>query len=287
MLTLEIGSSKKNDAVSTAVETSFPFDGAAVITVGDRTSPNHNLTFATIGALADALASARTNGARVIVLASAIPGQWLNHAHLGDLAALMQGREVPGDPSGWFRAPHELSGTDVVSIAAISGNTSGGGCELGWACDLRIAEQGVLFSQPEVIIGVGTGIGGTSRLRRLIGRTATAEIVLTGLPVTAERMLALGGLNKVVPRGQALAVALEIARHMVALPAHALAGMKRMLREGEDMSLEQALANDQKISQTLFRHPQSLVRMEEIQKRYDQGEQLDGVLWPGLGDRGS
>ena len=261
------------------VEMTVPFEGAALITVGDRSVPNHNITFATVGALAEALVAAREAGARVLVLASAIEGQWLNHAHLGDLSGLMLGKSVEGDPSGWFRAPRELASTDIVSIAAISGNTSGGGCELGWACDLRIAETGVLFSQPEVIIGVGTGIGGTSRLRRLIGRTATAEMVLTGRPVSAERLYALGGLNDVVSEGQAVPAALKLAKRLTMLPAPALAGMKRMLREGEDMTLAAALDNDQAISQTLFRNPESLVRMQQIQSRYDRGDTLDQVLW--------
>jgi enoyl-CoA hydratase/carnithine racemase len=265
--------------MSETVILTWPFDGVALVTVNDRATPNHNITFATVGALADALAKAREMNARVVVLASGHPDAWLNHAHLGDLAALMEGKTIVGDPSGWFRAPAELANADVVSIAAISGNTSGGGCELGWACDLRVAETGVLFSQPEVIIGVGTGIGGTSRLRRLIGRTATAEMVLSGLPVAAERIYALGGLTRIVPKGNAVAAALDMARHLASLPSHALAGMKRMLREGEDMTLKDALDNDQKISQTLFREPQSIANMKKLQALYDRGERQEEVLF--------
>jgi enoyl-CoA hydratase/carnithine racemase len=261
------------------VRLEWPQERLAIVTVDDPATPNHNITFATVSALADRLSEARKGGARVTVLASAVPGQWLNHAHLGDLSKLMQGKPTSGDPSGWFRAPNELANTDVVTIAAISGNTSGGGCELGWACDLRIAEEGVLFSQPEVIIGVGTGIGGTCRLRRLIGRAATAEMVLTGRPMSAERIYQLGGINRVVPKGQAIAAAVEIARHMVGLPAYALAGMKQMLREDEDLSLVQGLENDQKLSQIMFRNPAALRMMEEIQGRYDARERLETVLW--------
>ena len=265
--------------MSDTVTLIWPIAGVALVTVNDRATPNHNITFATVGALADTLAKARESGARVVVLASAHPDAWLNHAHLGDLAALMEGRPTIGDPSGWFRAPAELADTDVVSIAAINGNTSGGGCELGWACDLRIAEAGVLFSQPEVVIGVGTGIGGTSRLRRLIGRTATAEMVLGGQPVAAERIHALGGLTRIVPKGKAIEAALELAKHLASLPPHALAGMKRMLREGEDLNLKDALDNDQKISQTLFREPWSIANMKALQSRYDRGERLEDVLF--------
>lgn len=122
------------------VETSWPAPGVAIITLTDTATPNHNVTFRAVGQIADALSSARASGARVTILASGVEGAWLNHAHLGDLRALMSGGAPEGDPSGWFRASQELSETDVVSIAAISGDTSGGGCELGWACDLRIAE---------------------------------------------------------------------------------------------------------------------------------------------------
>lgn len=261
------------------VTTSSPAPGVAVVTLSDTGTPNHNVTWKAIGELADALEAARGSGARVIVLASGVEGQWLNHAHLGDLRAMMLGQPVEGDGAGWFRAPRELSETHVVSIAAISGDTSGGGCELGWACDLRIAEAGVRFSQPEVIMGLGTGIGGASRLRRLIGRTATAEMILTGRPMTAERLHELGGINLVVPKGQALNAAIGWGQRIAELPALAVAALKRMLVEGEDMTLPAALANDQAIAQTLFRSPEGLARMQTIQDRYDAGEPMAKVLW--------
>jgi enoyl-CoA hydratase/carnithine racemase len=174
-----------------------------------------------------------------------------------------------------------VSRQSVVTIAAISGDTSGGGCELGWGCDLRIAEQGVRFSQPEVIIGCGTGIGGTCRLMRLIGRTVTAEMVLTGRPITAERLYELGGVNRVVPKGAAVRVALEMAAHMATLPPVALAGMKRMLTSDEDLHLSAALDNDQSISQALFADPLTVRNMESLQKRFNAGESLADVYWKG------
>jgi enoyl-CoA hydratase/carnithine racemase len=265
--------------LSKLVETSWPQPGLAVVTLTDRATPNHNVTWKAIGELADALEAAREAGARVTVLASGVEGFWLSHAHLGDLRALMLGESVEGDGSGWFRALHELAETDVVSIAAISGDTSGGGCELGWACDLRIAASGVRFSQPEVIMGLGTGIGGASRLRRIIGRTATAEMILMGLPMSPERLYALGGVNLVVPKGEALESAIAWGRRLADLPPASIAGLKRMLVQGEDMTLPAAVENDQAIAQTLFRSPQGMDRMQSIQKRYDRGEPMAKVLW--------
>lgn len=265
--------------MKTVVETSWPQPGLAVVTLTDPDTPNHNVTWKAIGQLADALEAARKGGARVTILASGREGYWLSHAHLGDLRAMMCGQAPEGDATGWFRAPHELAETDVVTIAAISGDTSGGGCELGWACDLRIAETGVRFSQPEVIMGLGTGIGGASRLRRIIGRSATAEMILTGLPISPERLYALGGVNLVVDRGKALETAIAWGARLVGLPPAAIAGLKRMLVEGEDMSLPDALANDQRIAQTLFASPDGMSLMQTIQERYDRHEPMATVLW--------
>lgn len=171
-----------------------------------------------------------------------------------------------------------------MTIAAIAGDTSGGGCELGWACDLRIAEEQVLFSQPEVAIGVGTGIGGTSRLRSLIGRTATAEMVLLGAPMTARRLYDLGGLNRVLPRGEALDLAVQWAARIASYAPAAVAGMKRMLSEGDGLTgVTESVRNDQKIFQSFSGMPDALDSMERIHARFEVGETLRDVYGPPLG----
>jgi enoyl-CoA hydratase/carnithine racemase len=265
--------------MSSVVGVEWPEAGVALVTVGDGGTPGHTISCATVSSLADALEGAIADGARVIVLASSVEGHWLEHAYLDDIVQLVQGQAATGDPAGWFRSLQILNRGTAVAIAAISGDTSGGGCELGWACDLRVAEAGVRFSQPEVIIGAGTGIGGTSRLMRLIGRTVTAEVVLTGRPLTAERLYELGGVNKVVPKGTAVAEALAMAHEIAVLPPQSVAGMKKMLGEAEDLNQSDGIANDQAISQTLFAHPDSLVSMKAIQARFDAGESMDTIYW--------
>lgn len=261
------------------VNIEWPAEGVALVTVGSSGTANHVVSCATVSRLADTLEQAEADGARVILLASSIEGHWLEHAYLDDICQLVAGKEASGDPAGWFRSLQALSRGTAVTIAAIAGDTSGGGCELGWACDLRVAERGVRFSQPEVIIGVGTGIGGTARLMKLIGRTATAEVVLTGLPLTAERLYELGGLNRLVDRGEAVATALELARHIASLPPQSVAGMKKMLGQDEDLGVTAGIENDQAISQTLFAHPDSVARMQDIQDRMDRGETMDSLYW--------
>jgi enoyl-CoA hydratase/carnithine racemase len=268
--------------MGTFVALEWPSDGVALITMTNPAIANFG-SWAAIGELADALAAARAAGARVSVLASGVPGHWFEHAWLRDLANTFTGRPTTGDGGAWFRCLHELNATDVVSIAAISGDTSGGGCELGWACDLRIAEEQVLFGQPEVGIGVGTGIGGTSRLRTLIGRTATAELVLLGAPFTARRLYELGGLNRVVPAGRALPVALDWADLLAARPAAAVAGMKRMLLESDELyRVNEAVLNDQRIFQSFSATPAAVASMEALQARFDAGATTREVYGPPL-----
>jgi enoyl-CoA hydratase/carnithine racemase len=261
------------------VSLEWPEPGVALVTVGDGGASNHTVTCATVSRLADHLEQALAEGARVIVLASSVESHWLEHAYLEDIRQLVLGNAATGDPAGWFRSLQALSRGKAVTIAAINGSTSGGGCELGWACDLRVAEEQARFSQPEVIIGVGTGIGGTSRLMRLIGRTVTAEVVLTGLPLSAKRIYELGGINRLTGEGQALQEALALARHIASLPPQAVAGMRQMLYEDEDLNQTEGLENDQKISQTLFADGDSMGSMERIQKRFDAGESMEQVYW--------
>jgi enoyl-CoA hydratase/carnithine racemase len=248
-----------------------PREGVALVTLAEPKINNH-VSWAGVAGIADALSEARESGARVTVLASGVPGHWFEHAWLHDLRNTLLGRPTSGDASGWFRALRELAETQVVSIAAISGDCSGGGAELGWACDLRIAEEQALFGQPEVQIGVATGVGGTSRLARLIGRTATAELVLDGTPFSAQRVYELGGLNRVVPAGRALEVALEWASRLADRPPASLAALKQMLVDNDQLSLRDALANEQRLFQSVASQPAALEGMKRVQDRFDAGE---------------
>jgi enoyl-CoA hydratase/carnithine racemase len=131
-----------------------------------------------------------------------------------------------------------------------------------------------------VRIGVGTGIGGTSRLVRLIGRTVAAEMVLDGGPVSARRIHALGGVNKVVPAGTALEASLAWAKRLAGHPADALAGMKRMLAQSEEHPLTEAIMNDQRIFQEFSGKPAAIARMEEVQAKFDAGAGIRKTYWP-------
>ncbi|MXZ87912.1 MAG: enoyl-CoA hydratase/isomerase family protein, partial [Dehalococcoidia bacterium] len=149
--------------------------------------------------------------------------------------------------------------------------------ELGWACDLRIAEEQARFGQPEVQIALTTGIGGTSRLARIIGRTATAEMVLDGTPMTAQRIYELGGVNRVVPDGTSVEVALDWASRLADRPAKALATLKQILIDNDDLGLSEALTNEQRLFQTVVGTEEAIATMGDIQDRFDAGESIESV----------
>lgn len=256
-----------------------PREGVALVTMTNPEIRNHG-SWEGITQLAAALQRAREGGARVSVLASGVPGHWFEHAWLTDLRSMFLGEPTSGDPMGWFNALQEITHTDVVTLAAIAGDCSGGGAELGWACDLRIAEQSATFGQPEVMIGVATGVGGTSRLMRLIGRTVTAEMVLDGAPVSARRLYELGGLNRVVADGGALEAALQWAQRLAERPHASLVALKRMLNDAENKLLGDALANEQAIFQSVARRPEALETMKHVQDRFDAGETPRDVYGP-------
>jgi enoyl-CoA hydratase len=126
-------------------------------------------------------------------------------------------------------------------IAAVNGFALGGGTELALACDLVYASDKAKFGQPEVKLGIIPGFGGTQRLPRLIGRNAAKEWIFTGDIYPAEKALALGLVNEVVPAEQLMARVLEIARKIAAVGPVAVARAKFCINEGQDLALASGL----------------------------------------------
>ena len=122
-----------------------------------------------------------------------------------------------------------------------------------------------------MLVGLTTGLGGTARLAHLVGRAATAEMVLDCAPVSARRLQELGAVHRVVEDGRCVEVALAWAERLAQRPAAALAAQKQALAACEQLPLDQALAEEQRRFQANARTPEAIERMAEAQARYDAG----------------
>ncbi|CAN5638930.1 enoyl-CoA hydratase-related protein [soil metagenome] len=126
-------------------------------------------------------------------------------------------------------------------VAAITGYALGGGCELALCADFRVAADGARLGQPEILLGLIPGAGGTQRLPRLIGPARTKDLVFTGRMVAADEALALGLVDKVVPAGECYAAALALAGRFATGPAYALRAAKESIDRGLEADLDTGL----------------------------------------------
>ncbi len=125
-------------------------------------------------------------------------------------------------------------------IAAINGFALGGGTEISLACDVRFASENAAFGQPEILIGLIPGWGGTQRLPRIIGMGRAKELILSGGQINASRAYEIGLVNRVLPADQLLAESKKFAKKLAALPGFALKMAKHSINFGYDLSLDNA-----------------------------------------------
>jgi enoyl-CoA hydratase len=118
------------------------------------------------------------------------------------------------------------------TVAAITGYALGGGCELALCADIRIAATDAKLGQPEILLGIIPGAGGTQRLTRLVGPARAKDLIFTGRFVDADEALAIGLVNRCAPADQVYEDALAWARQFADGPAFALRAAKQAIDNG-------------------------------------------------------
>ena len=137
-------------------------------------------------------------------------------------------------------------------VAAVTGYALGGGCELALAADIRIAADNATLGQPEVLLGIIPGAGGTQRLSRLVGPSRAKDIIFTGRFVKADEALAIGLVDKVVPAEDVYAEAVKWAGQFTAAASYALRAAKESIDRGLEVDLETGLEIERQQFAALF-----------------------------------
>jgi enoyl-CoA hydratase/carnithine racemase len=126
-------------------------------------------------------------------------------------------------------------------VAAVTGYALGGGCELALCADIRIAADDATLGQPEILLGIIPGAGGTQRLARLVGPAKAKDIIFTGRFVKADEALAIGLVDRLVPADQVYTEAVAWARQFSGAAAYALRAAKESVDRGLEVDLRSGL----------------------------------------------
>ncbi len=217
-------------------------EGICTLTV-DRPEKLNSLNAEVLESLGARIAEAQNDpDLRCLVLTGAGEKAFIAGADIGELARLtpLEGREQARRGQALFDRIENLA---VPSIAAINGFAYGGGLELALACTLRVASENAKMGLPETSLGILPGYGGTQRLARLVGKAKAAELILTAEKgLTAAEAGRIGLLNRVVPAGQALASAMDLARAIAKNGPIACRYALEAVRRGSEMPLPEALS---------------------------------------------
>jgi len=209
----------------------------------------------------------RDPAVRVVILTGGPSDQYLTHYSVEELAALAGDRAamraLGSDVNdGYHALVQDLSDLEKPVIAAMSGDTMGGGLELSLGCDIRIAKRGDFsIGFPEVSLAIIPGGGGTQRLPRIIGAGPALDFILRSRIVFPDQALALGLVSEVAedPRARAL----EIAGGLAQRSALALAAVKRSVLRGSSLPLSEGLRVEADAFLSTMLSDESVAAMED------------------------
>ncbi len=217
-------------------------EGIRILTV-DRPEKLNALNTAVVDVLDARIAEAGADGTlRCLIVTGAGEKAFIAGADIGELVKLtpLGGRDQARRGQAML---DRLENLPIPSIAAINGYAYGGGLELALACTLRVASENARMGLPETSLGILPGYGGTQRLTRLLGKSRAAELILTAeKSTTAAEAWRLGLVNRVVPAGQALAAAMDLALAIAKNGPIACRCALEAIRRGAEMPLPEGLA---------------------------------------------
>jgi enoyl-CoA hydratase len=220
----------------------------ATITI-NRPQKLNALNWTVVGEIADAMEELdHDNAIRCIVLTGAGERAFAAGADIGEMSDRSPVAMMGSGFAGWNR----IRRIQKPIIAAVGGFALGGGNELAMHADMIVASEDAKFGQPEVLLGIMPGAGGTQRLAHTLGKFRAMEICLTGDQYTAQQMYDWGLVNRVVPKGQHLEEAKQLARKIGERAPVAARLIKDAVLTAFETPLEQGLEYEKRLFALLF-----------------------------------
>ena len=238
-------------------------DGIELITL-NRPEVLNALNIDTISELRDAIEyAAVTEEIRAVIIHGAGNRAFAAGQDIEEMQAetAAEGRSMIANGHALMR---EIEMLPKPVIAAINGYAFGGGFELALACDIRIASDKAVFAFPEPSLGIIPGYGGSVRFSKLVGASRAQYYCMTEEWIDAKQAYNMGIVGKLTEPDNLLDEAIRMASGMMKRSPASEAALKRLIRDGMDMSLEDALSYERKLFDELFSSEERVERMADF-----------------------
>ncbi len=236
-------------------------DGPIAVLTIDRPKALNALNRQVLTEFSDAIGQVAANKTtRALIVTGGGEKAFVAGADIAEMAGLSQAESTAFAELG-HRVLDSLEGLPIPVIAAVNGFALGGGTELALACDFIYASEKAKFGQPEVVLGVIPGFGGTQRLTRIVGRARAKEIIFTGEMIDAAKAKEIGLALEVLPAAELMAHCKKVAGNIVKRGPLAVAQAKRVIDAGADLPLQDA----------------NKIEREGFAKLFGTGDQKEGM----------
>lgn len=245
-------------SLSSKVIVETPASGVARLTLNN---PKMNaLSSEVLTALFDATHDPQVSTAAAVIITGGAR-LFAAGADVTEFGGQTKAREVT---ENFHRTADALAALPGFVIASVSGYALGGGCEIALACDYRIASTKAVFGQPEVLLGIIPGGGGTQRLPRVVGRSRALEMMVTGRQVGSEEALRIGLADEVVEPDHLEERSLELACAVASGATVAQRLIKRAINDGAGHDLDAGLVLERELFVEVFASDDSRIGVESF-----------------------
>ncbi|MBR4209442.1 MAG: enoyl-CoA hydratase/isomerase family protein [Lachnospiraceae bacterium] len=217
----------------------------AVLTISRERALNA-LNSAVLNDIEEALNGINYDEVRCLIITGAGQKSFVAGADIAEMSNLSVAEAAAFSKKGndVFRRIETLP---IPVIAAVNGFALGGGCELSMSCDIRICSDNAVFGQPEVGLGITPGFGGTQRLARLVSPGMAKQLIYGARNIKAEEAKRIGLVNEIYPAEELMAAAEKLASGIAKNAPIAVRQCKKAINEGLELSMDEALALEEKL----------------------------------------